>query len=121
MQDRSFTLGDTATASYSIFRVADAASNYALTISGYSGTAGDSLGATNGQEFSTNDQDHDTNTNEQCAVYFGGGWWFIGCHDGCLNCLYIDSAGSSGYGIGVTWETYKGLGESLKRVSMAVN
>ena len=46
-------------AQYTSFSVGDSASNYTLTVSGYSGTAGDSFGVHNGYQFSTRDQEND--------------------------------------------------------------
>ena len=37
-----------------------------------------------GFNFSTYDRDHDAKNNENCALTFGGGWWYSGCHGGLL-------------------------------------
>ena len=57
------------------FSVGDSASKYILTVSGYSGTAGDSLRVHNGYRFSTRDQDNGS----KCAQCYKGGWWYILC------------------------------------------
>ena len=51
--------GNKAYASYSEFSVGDAASGYRFSVSGYAGTAGDSLSLHNGMKFSMYDKDQD--------------------------------------------------------------
>ena len=58
--------GNSAYAQYSSFSVGDSSSKYTLSVSGYSGTAGDSLDDQNGQKFTTRDQDNDA-AGENCA------------------------------------------------------
>ena len=81
-------------AQYSFFMVGNSASNYTLEISGYSGTAGDSMTASDnlqsldGMQFSTYDRDNDK-WSSNCAEYFdAGGWWFNSCFHGALNGVY---------------------------------
>ena len=66
--------GNLAYAQYTSFSVGDSASKYILSVSGYSGTAGDSLGRHNGDRFSTRDQDNDVWSGGNCAQTFKGGW-----------------------------------------------
>ena len=47
-------------AKYSAFQVADSTTHFRLTVSGYSGDAGDSFSVHNGRMFTTKDRDHDT-------------------------------------------------------------
>ena len=54
-----------------VFRYWKYASTYKLTVSGYSGTAGDSLAFHNGMKFSTYDQDNDA-SGVNCAVTYKG-------------------------------------------------
>ena len=68
-------------AEYATFSIGDEASNYRLTVAGYSGDAGDAmLGPANvdhraeGKMFSTPDQDHDTMSGGSCAG--SSGWWY---------------------------------------------
>ena len=104
--------GNSAYAKYSSFNVGDSSSKYSLSVSGYSGTAGDALGASgssdgnviNGMKFSTNDQDNDKSDSSNCASYYGGGWWFNACHRGFLNGLYASGTGPNR----ITWYTWKG-------------
>ncbi|XP_063398859.1 uncharacterized protein LOC134683473 [Mytilus trossulus] len=76
-------------ANYSQFSISDENSKYMLRISGYSGSAGDAFNHNaaiqNGQKFTTKDQDNDNFYSGNCAVHFGGGWWFNACHNAFLN------------------------------------
>ncbi|XP_025102643.1 ficolin-1-like [Pomacea canaliculata] len=74
-------------AEYSSFRVDGPETNYALTVSGYSGNAGDSMEDHNYQEFSTYDRDNDKDSRNCAAVYYGA-WWYFACHYAHLNGLY---------------------------------
>ena len=59
--------GNSRYAQYSNFTVGNSASRYTLSVTGYSGTAGDSLiSYHNGHKFSTRDQDNDI-YGENCA------------------------------------------------------
>ena len=68
-------------AKYSSFSVGDSASNYTLSVSGYSGNAGyDSLSYHNGMKFTTLDRDND-NWGSNCASQNSkGGFWYNACH-----------------------------------------
>ena len=60
------------------YRVEDEDQGYRLHISGYSGTAGNSLTYHNGKKFSTRDRDNDESwSTRNCAQKDKGGWWFI--------------------------------------------
>ncbi|XP_061176302.1 ficolin-1-like [Saccostrea echinata] len=83
--------GEKAYAQYSTFYVGDEGSKYRLTVSGYSGTAGDSLDYHNGMKFSTKDQDNDSNSGN-CAITWHGAWWNKSCHQSNLNGKYATSA-----------------------------
>ena len=110
--------GNSAYAQYTSFSVGDSASKYILSVSGYSGTAGDSLGDHNGNRFSTRDQDNDVyGTN--CAQTYKGGWWFDRCHRSNLNGLYHGGSHSS-HADGVNWYAWKGYYYSLKFTEMKV-
>ena len=62
-----------------VFRVEDEEQGYRLHISGFSGTAGDSLEDHNQKKFTTKDVDNDDNRGVNCAVSHNkGGWWFTG-------------------------------------------
>ena len=109
--------GNSRYAQYSSFSVGDSVSKYTLSVSGYSGTAGDSLTRHSGSKFTTRDQDNDVwSTN--CAQQFKGAWWYInGCHYSNLNGLYHGGPHSS-IGDGVNWEAWRGHLYSLKFIEM---
>jgi len=85
-------------AEYSGFKLYGEAEGYKLLVSGYSGTAGDSLDVHNGRPFTTKDRDNDSN-GSNCAQQFHGGWWYVSCHSSNLNGLYGDTR----YGQGLSW------------------
>ena len=97
---------------YSTFQVGDSASNYTLTVTGYNGTAGDSLSYHSDQEFSTRDRDNDA-WGYNCAETYKGAWWYRSCHRSNLNGLYLSGAHES-YADGVNWLTFRGYYYSLK-------
>jgi len=76
--------GQWQSAEYSTFSISDEAGKYRLSVSGYSGDAGDALtGISNadnnadGMKFSTPDQDNDLNPSiNRATSYYGCGWWF---------------------------------------------
>jgi hypothetical protein len=69
-------------AEYSSFNVGNESSQYTLHITGYSGTAGDAFNRKgdsanlNGAMFSTLDRDNDMYRDRNCALRYGGGFWF---------------------------------------------
>ena len=72
---------------YQLFRVQDASTNYRLTIGQGQGTGYDAMTEQNGQAFSTKDRDND-GLSSNCAVSYGGAWWFNKCHHSNLNGRY---------------------------------
>ena len=110
--------GNSAYAQYSNFSVGDSVSKYTLSVSGYSGTAGDSLTiGHDGHKFSTRDQDNDANTLESCAITYKGGWWYNACHYSNLNGLYHGGTYTSNAD-GVNWYSWRGHSYSLKFTEM---
>ena len=110
--------GNSSYAQYSSFSVGDSVSQYTLSVSGYSGTAGDSLaGAHNGQRFSTRDQDNDAAADGSCSQAYKGGWWYNMCHASNLNGLYHGGPHAS-YADGVNWKKWRGFLYSLKFTEM---
>ncbi|XP_061176955.1 fibrinogen C domain-containing protein 1-B-like [Saccostrea echinata] len=87
--------GAEAHALYSSFYVGNESSKYTLTLSGYSGTAGNSLGYHNGMKFTTKDQDNDNKISVNCAVGFHGAWWYNACTSSNLNGKYAQSTVTS--------------------------
>ena len=108
--------GNSAYAQYTTFTVGNSASKYILTVSGYSGTAGDDLAYHNGQRFSTRDQENDA-AGYNCAQTYKGGWWYNACHNSNLNGLYHGRSQSS-IADGVIWFTLSGNDYSLKFTEM---
>ena len=101
--------GNSAYAKYSSVNVGDSTSKYRLSVSGYSGTAGDAITESglsarnvNGMKFSTKDQDNDR-TGNHCAALLKGGWWFNACHRAFLNGLYGNGSGANR----ITWHTWR--------------
>nr|XP_034306825.1 fibrinogen-like protein 1 [Crassostrea gigas] len=106
-------------AEYSLFNVSDGNDHYRLTVSGYSGTAGDSLSSTVGDEkadgemFSTTDKDNDR-ANSNCAAQGRGGWWYGKCTFSSLNGEYDNNSKFKG----INWQTFRGMSYSLKASKM---
>lgn len=107
--------GNTAEARYSTFSIGPKSDNYRLTISGYNGTAADSMKRHNNQRFTTKDIDNDEHDAINCAVAWKGGWWYQKCHHANLNGLY-DGIGSEA----IVWYQWKEKLEPLKSVSMMI-
>ena len=95
---------NSAYASYSTFYIGGSTTDYTLHVSGYSGTAGDSLAIHNLMKYSTKD-----NGNSGCAIAFTGAWWYNACHWSNLNGKY----GDDDYGKGINWYSWKGFYYSL--------
>ena len=109
--------GNTAYAKYTTFTVGPESENYKLTVTGYSGTAGNSLRWHNGKDFSTKDRDNDS-SESHCAQVHKGAWWYSGCHHVNLNGIYhlsfkVDHAG-------VRWYDWKRNSESMKKAEMKI-
>ncbi|XP_056256433.1 microfibril-associated glycoprotein 4-like [Seriola aureovittata] len=103
---------------YSTFSVGPELEGYKLSLSGFTdGGGGASLTAHNGLKFSTFDKDQDTHA-KNCATLYLGGWWYGECHAVNANGLY--SWGSSTFGIGINWESWKGYEYSLKAITMKI-
>jgi len=72
-------------AEYSSFVVFSEETNYRMLVSEYSGNAGDAFSWHDRMMFTTYDRDNDpwTNSNtaykNNCAVYYGGGFWYRDC------------------------------------------
>ncbi|VDI32418.1 Hypothetical predicted protein, partial [Mytilus galloprovincialis] len=63
---------------YKSFSIGDASTKYRLSISNYSGNAGDGMSQFNGMKFTTYDEDNDKYS-DNCASHFKGGWWYNNC------------------------------------------
>eukprot|EP00105_Crassostrea_gigas_P010292 XP_011425520.1 PREDICTED: ryncolin-1 isoform X1 [Crassostrea gigas] len=109
--------GEKGRAEYSKFAVGDENSKYKLTVSGYRGTIGNSLGSHHGWKFTTKDQDND-NYKDNCAKLYYGGWWYGACYVTNLNGLYAKSAlKDTKYN---SWANWKNEHEALKKTLMMI-
>lgn len=102
-------------AKYSSFAISGAADGYRLAVSGYSGTAGDSLTPQTNYRFTTRDVDQDS-SGSNCAVDYIGAWWYSSCHSSNLNGLW----GSTAYGQGMNWYATTGYYASATFTEMKV-
>ena len=109
--------GNSRYAQYLSFSVGDSVSKYTLSVSGYSGTAGDSFTVHTGSKFTTRDQNNDRITSFHCAQAYRGAWWYYNCHESNLNGLYHGGSHSS-YADGVNWYHWRGYYYSLKFTEM---
>ncbi|XP_010875445.2 fibrinogen C domain-containing protein 1 isoform X1 [Esox lucius] len=101
-----------------LFSVDPDEDGYPLTIADYSGTAGDSMLKHNGMKFTTKDQDNDHSENN-CASFYHGAWWYRNCHTSNLNGQYLRGQHTS-YADGIEWSSWTGWQYSLKFVEMKI-
>uniref|UniRef100_A0A8C6SE66 Fibrinogen C-terminal domain-containing protein n=1 Tax=Neogobius melanostomus TaxID=47308 RepID=A0A8C6SE66_9GOBI len=104
---------DTAYAHYANFFIDSEERNYTLTISGYTGTAGDSMRYHNNRPFSTRDKDPDP-LGIHCSRAYMGGWWYKNCYKTNLNGLY----GINSNNQGIVWIDWKGKDSSIPFTEM---
>ncbi|GAA6089610.1 tenascin isoform X1 [Tachysurus ichikawai] len=100
-------------AHYSTFSVDTMKKHYMLRLSGYSGTAGDSLRYHDKRPFSTHDRDPQPFIT-RCAMSYRGGWWYKNCHEANLNGLYNTHTNHQG----VIWTAWKGKTYSIPFTEM---
>ncbi|XP_075041337.1 fibrinogen C domain-containing protein 1 isoform X1 [Mixophyes fleayi] len=101
-----------------LFSVNAEEDGYPLTVSDYSGTAGDSLGKHSGMKFTTKDMDNDHSENN-CASFYHGAWWYRNCHTSNLNGQYLRGHHPS-YADGIEWSSWTGWQYSLKFTEMKI-
>ncbi|XP_047556436.1 fibrinogen C domain-containing protein 1 isoform X2 [Lutra lutra] len=101
-----------------LFSVDPEEDGYPLTVADYSGTAGDSLLKHGGMRFTTKDRDSDHSENN-CAAFYRGAWWYRNCHTSNLNGQYLRGAHAS-YADGIEWSSWTGWQYSLKFSEMKI-
>ncbi|KAL6473451.1 hypothetical protein MHYP_G00170120 [Metynnis hypsauchen] len=98
---------------YSTFSVDSMKRRYTIRVSGYSGTAGDSMTYHDRRPFSTRDRDPQPFIT-RCAMSYKGGWWYKNCHEANLNGLYNTHTNHQG----VIWTAWKGKDFSIPFTEM---
>ncbi|XP_059142273.1 tenascin-R-like [Physella acuta] len=102
---------------YSNFTFSPETQGYKLSVSGYSGTAGNSHNrVNNNQKFSTFDKDNDKYINGNCAVSYKAAWWYNQCHYTNLNGLWGCNRSSEG----LNWYDVTGINGSVSRSEMKI-
>lgn len=100
-------------AKYDQFYVANEYLRYKLSISGYSGTAGNAIifnkHFNHDQKFfSTPDRDNDMYPSGNCGAYYSSGWWFAACMSANLNGKYYHKR-YKGVRNGIFWGTWHNM------------
>ncbi|XP_071161640.1 uncharacterized protein [Mytilus edulis] len=109
--------GEKKYAVFKSFKVGDQSTKYTLTISGYSGNAGDSMTYHNNMPFSTYDRDNDKSSSN-CADYSNikGAWWYNSCWRSSLNGKYSNSSSLGG----IKYKAWRGYYKALQKSSMMI-
>ncbi|KAM7378170.1 hypothetical protein PAMA_013187 [Pampus argenteus] len=100
-------------AKYDEFYVANEFLRYRLSISGYSGTAGNAINFNkhfnhDQKFFSTPDRDNDMYPSGNCGSYYSSGWWFDACMSANLNGKYYHKR-YKGVRNGIFWGTWRNM------------
>ncbi len=111
---------ESAWAEYERFHVAGPEDGYRLTVSGYSGTAGDSLAYHSNMRFTTHDQDQDLWEGGNCASGHLSGWWHNNCFKANPNGQMPPTSPVCASTMGLNWFAYKGYDYSLKTMLLKI-
>ncbi|KAM9705119.1 fibrinogen-like 2a [Menidia menidia] len=100
-------------AKYDQFYVSNEYLRYRLSISGYSGTAGNAISFNkhfnhDQKFFSTPDRDNDMYPSGNCGAYYSSGWWFDACMSANLNGKYYHKR-YKGVRNGIFWGTWHNM------------
>ncbi|XP_056133493.1 fibrinogen-like 2a [Lampris incognitus] len=100
-------------AKYDQFYVANEFLRYRLSVSGYSGTAGNAISFNkhfnhDQKFFSTPDRDNDMYPSGNCGSYYSSGWWFDACMSANLNGKYYHKR-YKGVRNGIFWGTWHNM------------
>ncbi|KAB5565994.1 hypothetical protein PHYPO_G00247960 [Pangasianodon hypophthalmus] len=100
-------------AKYDLFYVSNEFLKYRLSISKYSGTAGNALHIDKDYNhdqmfFTTWDRDNDIYSSGNCGAYYGSGWWFNACLSANLNGKYYHKR-YLGKRDGIFWSTWPNM------------
>ena len=98
--------GESGFAEYKNFEVGDATSKYTLKVGNYTGDIGDGLRKSDNMYFTTKDRDNDRLPPDNCAISYGGGWWYEHCFDAYLTGLYPDGKKENAE-YSMSWLTWK--------------
>ncbi|XP_073828333.1 ryncolin-1-like [Musca autumnalis] len=94
---------------YDGFQIGNETEKYRIKLLGkYSGNAGDAIRPHVGHNFTTFDEDNDTDGGGNCAKDFKGAWWFHGCYNSHLFGPYRQLANAYKGGIGWVNFAWKG-------------
>ncbi|XP_058481187.1 fibrinogen-like 2a [Solea solea] len=100
-------------AKYDQFYVANEFLRYRLSLSGYSGTAGNAMSFNkhfnhDQKFFTTPDRDNDMYHSGNCGAYYSSGWWFDACMSANLNGKYYHKR-YKGVRNGIFWGTWHNM------------
>ncbi|KAJ7988363.1 hypothetical protein DPEC_G00322780 [Dallia pectoralis] len=116
--DNSTAYAQYGTFGVGLFSVDPDDDGYPLTVGEYSGNAGDALLKHNRMKFTTKDKDNDHSENN-CASFYHGAWWYRNCHTSNLNGQYLRGQHTS-YADGIEWSSWTGWQYSLKFSEMKI-
>ena len=103
---------------YQNFRISSEENGYRLTVSNFTGNAGNSLEFNTNTMFSTTDRNH-SGSRIPCAQLYYGGWWFTwNCGMSNLNGMYMSSPVTRQVSDGIIWVSWRGIFYSLKKTTM---